>query len=334
MGVAQEPPVVAVLGTRFQNFGVEESVLAPLGVRLTSGPGASREEVLETARSARVVLAGSAPRFDAATLSALAADACTGIVRYGVGVESIDLVAAGRLGLWVARVADYGTEAVATHAVSMALTAMRRLREADERVRSGQWGFAPLRPLHLPSALTAGVLGAGRIGAHAAGQFAGLGFRVLAHDPVAPPIDDPRVSMVSFDELITSVDILSLHLPGNPDGSPVLDAGLLPRLREGCIVVNTARGTLIDPDALASGLAQGRPGFAALDVFAGEPPQLAGFDGVADRMLFSPHMAWYTEESEVDLRTKAAHEVRRLLSGERPRDVVVDPTDNAETETR
>jgi phosphoglycerate dehydrogenase-like enzyme len=99
------------------------------------------------------------------------------------------------------------------------------------------------------------------------------------------------------------------------------------RLKPGCVLVNTARGTLIDQRALARGLAANRPGYAALDVFAAEPPDLTEFAGVEDRLLLSPHMAWYTEESEHDLRSKAAHEVRRLLLGERPRDVVTAPSE-------
>lgn len=326
MGSIREAATVAVLGTRYPDLSIELGVLGALGVQLRSGPGTSREEILAVAAGAEVVLAGSGPKFDADTLSALAERSCRGIVRYGVGVESIDLAAAARLGLWVARVADYGTEAVATHAVAMALAGLRQLGAADRRVRAGEWGFATLRPLHLPSALTVGVLGAGRIGSHAAVQFAGLGFRVLAHDPVAAAVADPRVAMVAFEELLTRADILSLHMPGNADGTPLLGAEELARMRAGSIVVNTARGTLIDSTALVRGLAEGRPGFAALDVFGAEPPQLAGFEGVLDRMLLSPHMAWYTEESEADLRLKAAHEARRLLQGERPRDVVVDPT--------
>lgn len=315
--------VVAILGTRYPDFSIEKSVLEPMGVEVRSGTGADRTAVVEQAGDAEIILAGSGPRFDAATLSALS---CTGIVRYGVGTESIDLEAAARLGIWVARVSDYGTESVATHAVAMALAAVRRLREADLRVRSADWGFAPLRPLHLPSAMTVGVWGTGRIGRHAAGQFVGLGFRVLAYDVVPPTDESPGVRRVPLEELLTLSDVLSLHVPGSPDGAALLDADAMARLKHGSIVVNTARGTLIDQAALARGLAQGRPAYAALDVFANEPPDLGVFEGVEERLLFSPHMAWYTEESEVDLRTKAAHEVVRLLNGERPRDVVVDPT--------
>lgn len=313
---------VAILGTRYPDFSIEREVLEPIGVRIVEGTGGDRQAIIEQAGAADVILAGSAPKFDSQTLAAIS---CMGIVRYGVGTESIDLQAAKELGIWVLRVADYGTEAVATHAVALALAAIRRIRQADLRVRSGEWGFAPIRPLHLPSALTVGVIGTGRIGRHAAGQFVGLGFRVLAYDIVKPLDAMPGVQFVeSLSQLVEESDLLSLHVPGAPDGSALFNEQLISHMKQGSIIVNTSRGTLIDPIALAQGLAKGKPGFAALDVFSQEPPNLSVYAGVEDHLLFTPHMAWYTEESEADLRFKAAHEVRRLLVGERPKEIVVE----------
>jgi D-3-phosphoglycerate dehydrogenase len=135
----------------------------------------------------------------------------------------------------------------------------------------------------------------------------------------------PGVQFVeSLSELVEESDILSLHVPGAPDGSPLFNEQLLAQVKKGSIIVNTSRGTLIDPMALARGLAVGTPGFAALDVFSKEPPNMDVFAAVEEHMLFTPHMAWYTEESEADLRFKAAHEVRRLLLGERPKEIVVE----------
>lgn len=312
---------VAILGTRYRDFSIEEAVLAPLGARIVSGPGLSSDEIAEVAGDADVILAGSGPRFDAATLARLR---CRGIVRNGVGVETIDLAAARAAGIWVARVADYGTEAVALHAVTLALAGVRRLLEADRRVRAGGWGFAELRPLHLPSALRAGVVGFGRIGRRVAELLQGLGFAVSAHDPVAP-VDAPGVAPATLAGLLASSDVVSLHAPPPPDGSFLLGAAELAAMPPGSVLVNTARGSLVDPEALVAGLAQGRPGTAALDVYAREPADASAFAEVAEHVILTPHMAWYTEESERDLRVKAAEEARRLLLHERPRDVVVEP---------
>ncbi|MGH3348811.1 MAG: C-terminal binding protein [Nocardioides sp.] len=315
-------PLVAVLGTRYQDFAIEEAALAPFSATIVSSPGGTAEEILEVARDADVVLAGSAPRFTADVLAGLR---CRGVVRYGVGTDSVDLEAARRLGIAVARVSDYGTEAVAFHAVATACALLRRLPEADRSVRAGGWGFADLRPLHVPSSLTAGVVGFGRIGRQTASYFQGLGFEVVAHDEWVDVPAGTGVRSVDLDTLLSTSDVVSLHAPGNSDGSAMLDAPRLAAMRPGSVLVNTARGSLVDLPALVDALAAGRPGRAALDVFSSEPVDLGAFEGVEDRLLLTPHMAWYTDESEADLRRKAAAEAARLLSGESLRDPVVEP---------
>ncbi|HUW78416.1 MAG TPA: C-terminal binding protein [Candidatus Nanopelagicaceae bacterium] len=315
---------VAILGTRYQNFDIEASILDSLGVEIVFGSGKDHDAIVRESQGAEIILAGAAPKFDRETLATLT---CRGIVRYGVGTESIDLAAAKDLGIWVSRVADYGTEAVATHAVALALSASRKIREADAIVRSGSWGFADLRPLHLPSAMTVGVVGTGRIGRHAAQQFVGLGFKVLTYDIIPPAQSIAGTTFVpSMHDLIEQSNIISLHVPGAQDGTPLIGKFELGLFQLDSILVNTSRGSLINKLELIEALAANRLGMAALDVFEKEPINFAEYEAVADKILFSPHMAWYTEESEADLRTKAAQEAFRLLSGEKPREIVVEPT--------
>lgn len=312
---------VAVLGTRYTDLAIEEQVLLPLGATLVLGEGGTAEEILSVARDAEVVLAGSRPRFDAAVLDGLA---CRGIVRYGIGVDSIDLDAARKRGIAVARVSDYGTEAVAFHSVASAMALLRRLPEADRSVRSGRWGVAAVRPLHLPSASTAGIVGYGRIGRQVARYLVALGFTVCAHDRyVDVPASDP-VQSVSLDQLLDQSDVVLLHAPGEASGHALLGPEQLGRMKHGSVLVNTSRGSLVDLGALLEGLLAGRPARAALDVFPSEPADATVFEPVADRVLLTPHMAWYTEESEADMRRKAADEAARLLRGEPLREPVVE----------
>lgn len=320
-------PVVAVLGARYADLSVEEEEFRPLDVRLVSGAGADDDDIARIAGDADVVLVGSRPRLGAAVLERLR---CRGIVRSGIGTENIDVAAATRLGITVTRVSDYGTEAVAFHAVAMAASALRRLADADRTVREGGWGVACVRPLHLPSAMTAGVVGYGRIGRQVARSLAGLGFRVVAHDPHVDVDAAGGAVSATLPDLLAGSDVVTLHMPGDPGGRPLLGAAELGTMKPGSVLVNTARGTLVDTGALVSGLQAGRPAFAALDVFPTEPPNLAdlGMVGLADvgeRLLLSPHMAWYTEESELDLRRKSAQEAVRLLRGEEPAEPVVAP---------
>lgn len=312
---------VAILGTRYTDFGIEEQELASLDVELVSGDGGSADAIHEVAAEASVILAGSRPRFDDSVLAGLS---CLGIVRYGVGTDSIDLDSARRHGISVARVSDYGTEAVAFHAVAMATAQLRRLVEVDRAVRAGGWGFAEFRPLHEPSTLTAGVVGYGRIGRQSARYLRGLGMRVLAHDAYVDVPADDAVEAVGFEDLMARSDVVLLHAPGNADGRPLVDATALAAMRPGSVLVNTARGSLVDLPALVEAMKSGAPARAALDVYPAEPPDLTVLADVLDRVLLTPHMAWYTEESEVDMRRKAAADAARLLRGEPLADPVVE----------
>ena len=317
-----DAPIVAILGTRYPDFRIEESILCPHGASLVSGDGGTSDAIAEQASDATVVLAGSGPRFDAATIGRLT---CIGIVRYGVGVETVDVDAAARAGMWVANVPDYGTDAVALHSVGLMLAALRRLPQADDIVKSHRWGFAELRPLHAPDTLTVGIVGFGRIGQRVAAMLQPFGFNLVAFDAhLEAERIRPEVRSVTFDELMSMSDVVTLHAPGTPDGSALIGRAEIERMKAGSILVNTARGSLIDMDALTAGLKRGTPGFAALDVYPEEPPG-QDLERLGDRVLLTPHMAWYTEESEHDLRAKAAHEAERIILGQPPLNVIARP---------
>ena len=318
---------VAIVGTRFGDLDIEREVLGD--VELTSGPGGSPSEILDVATGADVILAGASPVFDAGTLEALG---CRAIVRLGVGVDGVDLDAARSLGMWVANVPDYGTDAVALHTVTLVLACLRRLTQADRQLREGFWGVAGLRPLKQPSSLTVGVVGLGRIGRRVAQMLKGVGFeRFLVVDPDIKSIDLNEVPgaidvrLVELPDLLTGADVVTLHAPAQARGY-LLGADRLRMMRDGSILVNTARGSLVDTKALVAALLGGRPAMAALDVFEREPPDLTVFESVSDRVILTPHMAWYTEESELNLRRQAAAEARRILDSQPPLHPVVTPT--------
>lgn len=317
---------VAIVGTRFPDFSIEEEVFSDDDVSIVSGEASTAEELLAVAGDADVILAGSAPRFPAEVIAKLS---CRGLVRYGVGTEKIDLEAAAAAGIWVANVVDYGTEAVAQHTLALALAATRALGQADRLIRAGGWGIADIRPLRLPGSMRAGCVGYGRIGRRVSELLAAVGFQVSAYDPYSPPTGDGGVHAASLAELIAESDLLSLHLPGSPDGSPLLGADELAAMKPGSCLVNTARGSLIDLDALARSMRDQRPRWAALDVFPDEPLTglPAALEQFADRLILTPHMAWYSEESEYSMRRQTAERALSILRGERPEDIVVDPTE-------
>ncbi len=301
---------IAVLGSRYPDFSIEQEIIGD--VAIVSASGKTADEIVEVAGSAEVIIAGSLPKFTAEMLPRL--PALRAIVRAGIGVDNIDLDAAKAAGISVCNVPDYGTEAVAQHTLTMSLAALRRLGEADRIVREGGWGFDPLRPIHVPGEMTAGVVGFGRIGRRVSGLLLLVGFgRLLAHDPFADP-DAHGVEPATLEEVLSESDLVCLHAPAPPDRA-LVGAAELAQMKPGSVLVNTSRGALIDDHALAAALATGTPRVAALDVFTPEPPDLTIFDGVTDRLLLSPHMAWYTEESQTEMRRKSATEARRFLDG-------------------
>lgn len=309
---------VAIIGARWPDVEIEKQVLGVGEADVVRDLGESPEALLTAASGADVILAGPRPKFDAAVIEQLT---CRGIVRYGVGYDNVDVAAAAQNGIAVAFVPDYGTEAVALHAVALALAAMRRIPQLDIAVKDGSWGFQSIRPLHLPEAMTAGVIGFGRIGRAAACHLRDLGFeRTLAYDGFVG-IDEPGITAASQADVLAA-DVISLHAPANADGTPLLGAAEIAALQPGSILVNTSRGSLIDTAALVEGLAAGRPAIAALDVFNPEPPDVAVFEPVRDRVILTPHVAWYTEESERSLRVKTAEEAKRIVAGEDPRNPV------------
>lgn len=314
---------VAILGSRYPDFSIEEQILPETAI--VSAPGGTPDEIVAVAGEARVIIAGSLPKFTREVIGRL--PALQALVRAGIGVDNIDLDAARDAGILVVNVPDYGTEAVAQHTLAMALAGFRRLGEADRIVRSGGWGFGDLRPIHVPGTSVAGVVGYGRIGRRVAELLAAVGFgRVIVHDPYA---ESEEFENASLDTLLGHSDLVCLHAPPPADGSALIGPRELGLMKPNSVLVNTSRGILIDDDALAAALATGTPRVASLDVFLPEPPDLEVFEGVLDRLLLSPHMAWYTEESQTEMRRKSAEEARRFLDRLPPLNPLVIPEETS-----
>jgi D-3-phosphoglycerate dehydrogenase / 2-oxoglutarate reductase len=314
--------VVVITDLDHDNVDPERSVLDGHDVELRVLQCRTPEEVAAQAGDADVLINQYVP-ITAEALDAL--PRCRLVVRYGVGVENVDVEAAAARGVWVANVPDYGRDEVADHTLALALAVLRGVVALDRSVREGTWDLEAARPLRRLSTLTYGVVGCGAIGTAVAGRAAGLGMRVLGYD-VPQVRSAPPIERVPMEALLTSSDVVSLHAALTPDTHHLIGAAALGRMRPSAFLVNTARGGLVDAAALLAALDAGELAGAALDVLEGEPPDELGWRLARHpKVVMTPHAAWYSEEAFHTLKTEVAREALRVLEGGRPRSPVNAP---------
>jgi D-3-phosphoglycerate dehydrogenase len=246
-----------------------------------------------------------------------AAGSVRAIVRCGIGVDNIDLAAAADAGIAVARVPDYCVDEVADHTLALVLAIERGI---PALVADGDWNFRAGGALRRLRGLTFGLVGFGQIARAVAARAAGFGYRVAAHDPA---LDDDAIRAGGaeprpFDELLRGADVLSVHVPLTESTRSLVGAEELALLPQGAVVVNTARGGIVDEGALADALVSGHLRGAALDVLTAEPPPADHPLRGVPRLLLTPHAAWYSEEAIPELRRKAFEAAVDLVRGGTP----------------
>jgi D-3-phosphoglycerate dehydrogenase / 2-oxoglutarate reductase len=245
---------------------------------------------------------------------------CKVIGRFGLGVDNIDLPAAAALGITVTYVPDYCLHEVSDHAVALLLALARKIPLANKVVQSGRWELGPIVPIRRLVGQTLGLVGFGNIPRLVAPKAQAFGLKVVAFDPYAPAevFTAAGAESVSFDRLLQTSDFISVHAPLTPETRGLLNAAAFAKAKKGVLIINTARGPLIDEPSLIAALDSGQVGGAALDVVTVEPlakdSPLLGRDNV----ILTPHTAYYSVEALQELQTKAATDVARVLSGEKP----------------
>jgi phosphoglycerate dehydrogenase-like enzyme len=245
--------------------------------------------------------------------------------RYGAGFDTIDIAAARARGVWVANSPDYGVGEVATHALAMALALTRHLPAFDRHVRAGRWHYASTGPVQRGARLTLGIVGLGRIGRRMAELSRACFGASIACDPYLDDAAFPDFTRrVDLDTLFQEADVVTLHVPLNDETRHLVNARTLGLMKRGSIVVNTARGDVVDVDALLEALDAGILESAGLDVLPGEPMPpdhpLLGHE----RVLLSPHAAFYSVEGAQELRRKAAQNLVDWALTGRPTYVVLE----------
>jgi D-3-phosphoglycerate dehydrogenase len=252
---------------------------------------------------------------------------CRIIAHYGVGVDRVDVAAAARAGIYVTNVPTYGVDEVADHALTLLLACARKLPALQQVVHDGEWGVLSVRPIRRLRGRTLGVVGLGNVGSAVAARAGGFGLRVVACDPY---VSDERFAAVAarrldLDALLAASDLITLHVPLTEETRGMIGRTAFARMKPGTILVNTARGAVVDEAALLAALDAGMVAAAGLDVFAHEPlPANSPLRGNG-RVVLTPHAAYFSEESIVDMQAGASLQVAETLAGRRPSAAAVLP---------
>lgn len=248
------------------------------------------------------------------------------IVTGSIGFDHIDLEVARRRGIWVCHVPDYCVDEVADTTMALLLALVRGVVGLDRSVLAGRWDDHAAGPLRSLSHLRLGLIGFGRIGRAVAKRSLGLGIETWANDPLVPDesLTGAGVKAADFEELLGAVDAVSLHLPFVPEHEHLIGPTAIELMRPGSFLVNTARGQLVDVEAVVAALERGQLAGAALDVLPEEPPDPKAIPG-HPRLIVTPHAAWFSSKAEREVVAKATSAMRLALSGGTPEGVVVAP---------
>ncbi len=313
-------PLVIAVGQSWNELGLEEKVLAPTGARLIDGRKLAADDPLW--KEATGILLGTAYKLDDARLRAIAGGQLKGVIRYGIGYDNVDARVATELGIAVGIIRTYCIEEVSEHAVTSALALARGIVHWDRNIRAGQWRAGQRPPMRRLSKLAFGIVGYGLIGRMAALKAKTFFGRVLAYDPVAAPTAEDKAfgieQVADLDSLLKEIDIVSVHLPLIPATRNLIGTERMKLMKKSSYIINVSRGGIVDEEALLEAVRAGTIAGAALDTFTKEPlPADHPLIG-EPRILLSPHVAWLSDEAEVDLRRLASEEMVLILKGERP----------------
>ncbi|MCL6450955.1 MAG: C-terminal binding protein [Acetobacteraceae bacterium] len=312
---------VTITDAPFPNLDVETRALEAIGAEMVICRDTSEQEILERTRDADGVLVCYAP-VGARVIEAM--ERCRIIARYGIGVDNVDLGAATRRGIYVTNVPDYCVEEVADHTMALLLALARKVVRLNATAKSGVWDFRGLRPFFRLRGRILGLVGFGKIPRAVAARARAFGLEVWAYDPYVPAEEAARhgVKMVEFADLLREVDFLSVHTPLTPETRGMLGWKELCSLKPTSVLINTARGEIVEEEALVRAVEEGRIAGAALDVLAREGVDPSSPLVKSDRIILTPHVAYYSEESVRDLQAKAVGEVTSVLTGGQPRCLV------------
>ena len=311
-------PTVVIAYTGFENIELETNILRQIDAKIIHSGNLTSPQALAAVAQADAVMV-TLQRVTAEIIGSM--ERCRIISRAGTGLDTIDIPAATARGIWVTYVPDYSIDEVSTHAIALLLALARGIPHLAQSTRNGVWDAAAWGPIYRLKEQTLGILGLGRIGQATAEKGRGLGLKVIAYDPFADQQVAERlgVRVVDLATLARESDYISLHSPLIDATRHIVNAEFLAQMKPTAYLINAARGPLVDEAALLDAVRARKIAGAGLDVLAVEPIAADSPLLQEERLLITPHAAWYSEEAKLDMRTRATEEVVRILSGQKPR---------------
>ena len=300
------------------DLSIERSFFDPASIELVDAPDASEETLAKLSRDVVAI----ATCWGEVTEGVIrAAQNCKLICRLGIGLNNIDIQTATELGIPVTNIPDYCIEEVADHTLAMILGLTRNIAFFHYRTKRDEYDLAAGPKMNRLRGQRLGLIGFGRIGRAVRERAVAFGFDVVAHTSSAND-HGTGCQMVSLDELLGTSDIISLHAPLNQETGHLIDAEAIQSMKRGVILINTSRGPLIDSDALQAGIESGQISGAGLDVFDLEPPNLSDPLYQRENVIVTPHAAFVSQESVIELRERVANQILAMTRGETPENIV------------
>ncbi|MFC4323654.1 C-terminal binding protein [Litchfieldia salsa] len=308
---------VVVTDYEYNTFEPEEKVLAQLGIQLILTQCQTEEEVINSCHDADALINQYAP-ITRNVIENL--KQCKVISRYGVGYNTIDVDAATEKGIIVGNVTDYCLDEVSDHAMALLLSCARKTVLLNNEVKSGNWDYKVSIPIFRLRGRTLGLVGLGNIPQSVAKKAQAFGLKVIAFDPFIPKeiAKQLNVELVTLEELCEQSDYLSVHAPLNEHTKGMISYQQFKKMKKEAFIINTSRGPVIEEGALIEALQTGRIAGAGLDVVEIEPIDKSNPLFTMDNVILNPHVAWYSEESEMELKRKTAENVLDVLKGYYP----------------
>ena len=311
------PFKVVVTDYEYSTFAPEEAVLDKLGIKLTFEQCKTEDDVIAACKDADALINQYAP-ITRKVIEQL--DNCKVISRYGVGFNTIDVDAATEKGIIVGNVTDYCLDEVSNHAMALLLSLARKVTLLNSSVKNGNWDFKVAVPIHRLQGQTLGLVGFGTIPQTVARKAQAFDLNVIAYDPfVSQEVAAAQnVELVTLEELCQRSDFLSVHVPLNAQTEGMISRSEFAMMKKEAFIINTARGPIIDEQALIEALQAGTIAGAGLDVLETEPIAADNPLLSMDNVSLNPHSAFYSVEAETELKRKTAENVADVLSGYYP----------------